>query len=117
MPVGDARLLTSTEHRSREWLLVSVVSPVWTDGNHITRSTSALIARDAEDRTPREHNGVVYLQDPIAGIAYVIDTQSKSVKSYPIRLTEPSDNAAEAVTLGNQFVNPTFAVQCHFRRF
>ena len=83
---------------------VTEIAQTLENGNHIARSTSAQIARDSEGRTRREQNGVVYLQDPVLGLAYVIDTQSKSFKSYPIRLAETSDNRNEVVALGNQFV-------------
>ncbi len=57
------------------------------DGSHVTRTSNATIARDNEGRTRREQPGtnggsIVFLQDPVAGYGYVIDTNKKSVHRY-----------------------------------
>jgi hypothetical protein len=73
------------------------------DWNRMTRTTSATLARDSEGRTRREQTGtgIVFIYDPILGLASVIDTRARTVRQFAI----PSDETKStpppgAVTLG-----------------
>jgi len=73
------------------------------DSNRITRTTSATIARDSEGRTRREQTGagIVFIYDPVQGLASVLDTHARSVRQFAI----PSDETRStpppgAVTVG-----------------
>ena len=68
------------------------------DGNRMTRTTSATIARDSEGRTRREQTGtgIVFIYDPIQGLASVIDTRARTVRQFAI----PSDETKSTSPLG-----------------
>jgi hypothetical protein len=67
------------------------------DGNRIVRQSKALVARDSEGRTRREHGLVsmgpltaepeagrrVMLHDPVAGVGYVLDPEAKIARKLP----------------------------------
>lgn len=67
------------------------------DGNRITRKVSSFIARDSQGRTrreqsmgsvgpwePSEHNGLVFIYDPIANSHFTLEANSKTaVKTSP----------------------------------
>ena len=67
------------------------------DGNRIVRKTTASIARDSEGRTRREHAlgaigpvivadeapHLVFIHDPVAGVSYVLDVESRVARKLP----------------------------------
>jgi hypothetical protein len=76
------------------------------DGNRIVHSTTAAIARDSEGRTRREQgrpeterlpnvpqtSAVVIIQDPAAGVAYILDGNSRSAR----KIAMPDDKMPRA---------------------
>jgi hypothetical protein len=79
------------------------------DGNQISRTTNAKIARDGEGRTRREQiaaNGVsvVFLEDPVSGNGYVIDSAKKSVRRFVITGADKTSGAVATAgsSLGSQ---------------
>ena len=80
------------------------------DGNRIVHKASGIIARDSIGRTRREEDGHVFLHDPAISMAYVFDTQAKSVKAYPaMSQFESLSPRAETLSLGSLFVNGVLA--------
>src|SRR6202521_2849100 len=75
------------------------------DGNRIQRTTTAAVARDSDGRTRREltleaigplaasrsrgGGKTVFINDPVAGISYVLDPNSHTVRQRPIALRGP----------------------------
>ena len=55
------------------------------DGNKVTRITTVSIMRDSEGRTRREQGNAVFIVDPVAGTAYVLDSKAKTVRKYTIQ--------------------------------
>jgi hypothetical protein len=55
------------------------------DGNKVTRTTTVSIMRDSEGRTRREQGNAVFIVDPVAGTAYVLDSKAKTVRKYSIQ--------------------------------
>jgi hypothetical protein len=67
------------------------------DGNRIVRKTTAAVARDSEGRTRREHTlgaigpvivadkapHLVFIHDPVAGVSYVLDVDSREARKLP----------------------------------
>jgi hypothetical protein len=82
------------------------------DGNRITRTSSATIVRDSEGRTRREQigAGIVFISDPVLGMAYVLDTRARSVRQFAIPSAEadsaekPSSAAAQSAAIGTKDV-------------
>jgi hypothetical protein len=100
------------------------------DGNRIQRVTTASVARDSDGRTRRElsleaigplaasRSGsggkAVFISDPVAGIGYVLDPNSRTVRQRPIAFRgprnqtpremrmPPKDSAAKSEDLGAQ---------------
>jgi len=70
------------------------------DGNRITHQTTAFIARDSDGRTRREQRpstgsvSVVFIQDPLAGVVYVLDPQAHSARKIVMAMRE-TDSSAE----------------------
>jgi hypothetical protein len=64
----------------------------------MTRTTSATIARDSEGRTRREQTGtgIVFIYDPVQGLASVIDARARTVRQFAI----PSDETRSTSPLG-----------------
>jgi hypothetical protein len=76
------------------------------DGNRMQRTTTALVARDSDGRTRREvtleaigpltasrsRGGVmtVFINDPVAGMSYVLDPNSHTVRQMPMRFRDPN---------------------------
>lgn len=75
------------------------------DGNRVVQKNSASIARDSEGRTRREQGTIVYLQDPVEGMAYMIDSHAQTVRRIPIRLSEAAPAPQEAVALGSKLAS------------
>jgi hypothetical protein len=80
------------------------------DGNRIQRTTTASVARDSDGRTrtertleaigplaaSRSHGGgkTVFINDPVAGISYVLDPNSHTVRQRPIASRGPRKGQA-----------------------
>ena len=98
--------------------VVTESTQVLADGNRIVRQSAALIARDSDGRTRREQKlvgtdaSIIFIQDPVAGVSYVIDTQAGSVRMIPVRTLEnvesPVNSAHDAESLGTQFIEGFF---------
>jgi len=80
------------------------------DGNRIVRKSIASIARDSEGRTRREQNlpnagltSVVFIQDPAAGVYYVLDARSRAAR----KITVPSPVETNATVDRASQANPT----------
>ena len=62
------------------------------DGNMLTRTTSGAMARDTEGRTRREeirnNVTVVFIHDPVTGVAWVLDSGSRTARRFPLVATE-----------------------------
>src|SRR5437899_208708 len=72
--------------------VVTESTQVLGDGNRIVHMSTALLARDSEGRTRREQRlsgisnssneppaaAVVFIQDPVAGISFVVEKRSRS---------------------------------------
>ena len=76
------------------------------DGNRITSKMSATIVRDSEGRTRREQRNskgmlVVFIHDPVAGVAYVLDPVKKSARKIAVatgdKAAEPTDSNGESL--------------------
>ena len=71
------------------------------DGNRITHQTTALIARDSDGRTRREQSlapgsvSAVFIQDPVAGVVYVLDPQSHTARKIVMAMPETDSPPAE----------------------
>jgi hypothetical protein len=84
------------------------------DGNRISHERTALIARDSEGRTRREESSIVYIQDPVAGSTYVLDSNSRVAIKIAVPQSETAQPSAESKldtspdfkseSLGSQFV-------------
>jgi len=73
---------------------VTETTQVLSDGNRITRKTSASLYRDSEGRTRREHSlpaigpwatsGTppvnIFINDPVSGVNYILDSNSKTAR-------------------------------------
>jgi len=61
------------------------------DGSKVVRKTEALFARDNEGRTRREQKlvgkdaSIIFIQDPVLGLAYVVDGQVGLVEKRPLQ--------------------------------
>lgn len=69
------------------------------DGNRIIHNGTTTIARDSEGRTRREGSTaafrVVFIQDPVAGLIYVLDSNSRLARRIATPNSETSQSAAE----------------------
>ena len=80
---------------------VTQSTQVLADGNRITHQTTALIARDSDGRTRREQSlapgrvYAVFIQDPVAGVVYVLDPQSHSARKIVMAMPETDSPPAE----------------------
>ena len=56
------------------------------DSGRVVRTTEAVLTRDSEGRTRREQTGtgIVFLHDPVQGLAWVIDTHAETARQYVI---------------------------------
>ena len=56
------------------------------DSGRVVRTTEAVLTRDSEGRTRREQTGtgIVFLHDPVLGLAWVIDTHAETARQYVI---------------------------------
>jgi hypothetical protein len=74
---------------------ITEVTHVLGDGNRVVRQTTARIARDSEGRTRHEQNlsqtglkadgpSVVFIVDPVAALAYVLDPKYKRASRWPM---------------------------------
>ncbi len=87
------------------------------DGNRIVQTSSALLSRDSEGRTRREQpiGGtdfvIVFIQDPVAGKMFVLDTRTKSVQQLLIPTTDAPPNRfyPSAESLGSKQMESFFA--------
>jgi hypothetical protein len=87
------------------------------DGNRIRNNTSMVVYRDSEGRTRREAQGktpggsvLVYINDPVSGINYMLDMQHRiAVKMPPggirVQFQKPADQNSKSQTEG--FKPPT----------
>lgn len=77
-----------------------------TDGNRIIHKSTALIARDSEGRTRREQvlssadyktssdtaeGSIVFIRDPVAGVAYALDTRARTAGRMILSPTGPAN--------------------------
>jgi hypothetical protein len=78
----------------------SVTTTVQTlaDGSKVTRTTTALLARDSEGRTRREQGNAVFLFDPVAGMGYVLDTGTHEVRTFAVKSVSPAQPEARQTT-------------------
>ena len=62
------------------------------DGNRIVRRSNSMLYRDSEGRTRREESAkpnaddqarVVFINDPVAGVSYILDAREKSAQKLP----------------------------------
>jgi hypothetical protein len=93
---------------------------VLADGNRIVRQSTAAVSRDSEGRTRREQGvsdagaRVVFIQDPTAGLQYVLDGRSRSARKIGFRSLGPASSAENAKSpgnsLGTQVIEGFFAV-------
>ena len=73
------------------------------DGNRIVHQTTAFIARDSEGRTRREQRlatgsvSAVFIQDPVAGVVYVLDPQAHSARKIVIALSETDSSPIKSL--------------------
>ena len=67
-------------------LVESQTSQTLADGNTITRRSTAQLARDSEGRTRREQASAVFITDPVAGFAFVLDTAKQIALRTPISI-------------------------------
>lgn len=71
------------------------------DGNRIVHQTAAFIARDSDGRTRREQSPstgsvpVVFIQDPVAGVVFVLDSQLHSARKIVMAMRESNSPPAE----------------------
>ena len=89
---------------------VTQFSRTLADGNRIQRTTTASVARDSDGRTRTERTleaigplaalrsdnrgKTVFINDPVAGIGYVLDPSRHTVRQRPIALRGPSNSQA-----------------------
>jgi hypothetical protein len=78
------------------------------DGNKITRMTTALISRDSEGRTRREQSPVVFIHDPLAGVAWILDSRSRTARRIAVPSTEVESTTQTATgteSLGSDVIS------------
>ena len=64
------------------------------DGNRIVQRTSSMQYRDAEGRERREETsamGVTFITDPVAGVRYTLNPQSKTAEKNPLSVSTTPD--------------------------
>ncbi|HEX3743973.1 MAG TPA: hypothetical protein VHW09_08580 [Bryobacteraceae bacterium] len=90
------------------------------DGNRITRTSSASIARDSDGRTRREQtgSGIAFIYDPVQGIAYVVDSRKRSVREFAIPsavadTAEPENTGVQSAAIGTKYVEDLLSVSDH----
>ena len=74
------------------------------DGNKITRTTTALISRDSEGRTRREQSPVAFIHDPLAGVAWILDSRTRTTRRIAVSSTDAGGNDvsnADQTTIGS----------------
>jgi hypothetical protein len=81
---------------------------VLADGNRIVRKTTASVARDSEGRTRRQQNSItgdngasvsaVFIHDPVAGAAYVLDPRSHVARKLAVTPFNSSGESVEVKT-------------------
>ncbi len=75
---------------------------VLADGNRITHQATAFIARDSEGRTRREQTptmgsgSVVFIQDPVAGVVHVLETQSHTARKIVVAQADSTGLPAQS---------------------
>ena len=76
------------------------------DGNRVTHTSSATIARDSEGRTRREQvsGGVVFIYDPVLGAAYVLDARTHSARRFVLPATGTDNPALKGESLGTSII-------------
>ncbi|HTA69116.1 MAG TPA: hypothetical protein VK776_12590 [Bryobacteraceae bacterium] len=99
---------------------VTQFSQTLSDGNHIQRTTTASMARDSQGRTRTERSlpaigalagsgtasKAVFINDPVAGMGYMLDATHKTVRQMPANRHRPpppqsaSDQGAAAAATG-----------------
>lgn len=98
-------------------------SQTLSDGNQIQRSTTGTFARDSQGRTRREMTlpaigpladtsggnppHAVFINDPVAGVNYVLRADQKTADQMPARAWKGGRNSADARPRGNRFQNET----------
>src|SRR5690348_17252575 len=87
----DARTVQMSAIRNTPFTAQAITESVrnLADGSHVTHKNTARIARDSEGRTRREQlapvgSAIVFIQDPVAGFAYAVDSNRKSVRRFVI---------------------------------
>ncbi|HVX67605.1 MAG TPA: hypothetical protein VHA11_13420 [Bryobacteraceae bacterium] len=94
------------------------------DGNAIRRNQTGTLARDSEGRTRREQpmaplgpismplpaTHLVFINDPVAGVTYVLDTDKKTAQKLPLPKPElAAKQAGETAMLGHFETGATVA--------
>jgi hypothetical protein len=94
---------------------VTQFSQTLADGNHIQKTTTASIARDSQGRTRTERSvgaigplagsgsaaKAVFINDPVAGVGYMLDANSKTARQLPglaRRSRKVADSGAQVKT-------------------
>ena len=88
---------------------VTETTQVLADGNRIVHKSTAFIARDTEGRTRREQRvsgvggdrSVVFIQDPPAGVAYVLEAQSRIARKIALAKADAANSPLGDSPLGN----------------
>ena len=84
---------------------VTETTQVLADGNRISRSSTAHVARDSMGRTRREQNlkmlgpwpgpgnapSFIMINDPVGGVHYTLDTQAKTAMKMPVPALNPEE--------------------------
>jgi hypothetical protein len=87
------------------------------DGAHVDRSESNRVCRDEQGRTRRETNGgrIISIIDPVAGLAYSLQTETRTAMKRSIAVTrplnvtlQPADSAPISLRMMNQSVKALF---------
>lgn len=97
--------------------VVTTTTQTLSDGSHINQSNTAHVYRDSEGRTRREEtlgnlNGllqqssprqVVFINDPVAGANYALDTVNKTASKSVFNNNRPAPPAGQGRGRGNGF--------------
>jgi len=70
------------------------------EGNRIVHQTTALIARDSDGRTRRENSSVVFIQDPAAGLMYVLEPNARVARRMEVPQSETAQPLAAPGSVG-----------------
>jgi hypothetical protein len=101
---------------------VTEVTQTLSDGNRIVRKSTASIYRDGEGRTRREHTlgsigpfatnveppQTIFINDPVAGVNYVLDPRTRTARKLPLpRLENLAAGARQEMKVEEREVHST----------